>query len=407
MALRALELKKQIDDQRKALGKVEDRIAKFSTRESDLERKIAEAVSDEDRSAVEAEVAQFNADKTEADNEAQTIRDAIEQMEHELEALEAEEPSRNENIEERGLNIMENIELRDSVDYGKAFVNYIITGKDEQIRSMLTDNVSGTVPVPTMLDTEIRNAWEDCQIMKLVKKTSYKGNVKVGFELSATGANVHVEGAEAPDEETLVWGAVELKAESIKKWITVSDEAIDGTTIDTLREIYKEIAQRIVEKAEEIAIGKITTAPATSSATACAVPKFTATTIAEDTIVKAVSQLSGKARNLHIAMNRQTYADFVSVALKAKYAVDVFDGLKDRVVFTDALPAFSAAASTKAYMIIGDFGYGFQANFPNGHEMTIKVDDLSLSEKDLVKIVGREYVGMGVVAPKAFVNVVK
>ena len=34
-------------------------------------------------------------------------------------------------------------------------------------------------------------------------------------------------------------------------------------------------------------------------------------------------------------------------------------------------------------------------------------DDLSLSEKDLVKIVGREYVGLGVVAPKAFVRIMK
>jgi hypothetical protein len=35
------------------------------------------------------------------------------------------------------------------------------------------------------------------------------------------------------------------------------------------------------------------------------------------------------------------------------------------------------------------------------------VDELSLAEKDLVKIVGRQYVGMGVVAPKAFVKIAK
>ena len=59
------------------------------------------------------------------------------------------------------------------------------------------------------------------------------------------------------------------------------------------------------------------------------------------------------------------------------------------------------------YAIIGDLGVGALANFPEGDGVSIKYDDLSLAEYDLVKIVGREYVGMGVVAPKAFVKLVK
>lgn len=39
--------------------------------------------------------------------------------------------------------------------------------------------------------------------------------------------------------------------------------------------------------------------------------------------------------------------------------------------------------------------------------MTIKMDDLSLAEQDLVKIVGRQYVGVEVVAPKAFTKITK
>lgn len=302
---------------------------------------------------------------------------------------------------------MTDLEIRGSVEYGQAFVNFIKTGKDEEVRSLLSTNTTGSVPVPTFLESEIKNAWEECKIASLCKQTSYKGNVKVGFEVSATGAVVHVEGTDAPEEETLVWGSVELKAENIKKWITVSDEAIEGTTVDTLGEIYKEVAQRIVEKAEAIIIGKIVASPATTSTTACGVPVATATAIAADTIVAAEALLSGKAKNLYIAMNRQTYAAFVAVAMAANYAVDVFDGLKEKIVFTDALPAFSAASSDDTYAIIGDFGYGFQINKPNGNEITLKMDDISLAEKDLVKVVGRQFAGMGVVAPKAFVKIVK
>lgn len=304
---------------------------------------------------------------------------------------------------------MTDMEMRNTPEYGKAFVKGLLTDDFTEARSLLTENVNGgSVPVPEILENEIKNAWEEAQFLQFAKRTTYKGNVKVGFEASATGASVHVEGANAPDEETLVWGTVELKAESIKKWITVSDEALEGTTIDTLGEIYKEVAQRIVEKADEIAIGKIIAAPeTTSAANGPGVPVSEVSAIAADTIVNAVALLSGKAKDLRIVMNRQTKAAFEAVALGLSYGADIYDGLKDRIIFSDALKSFSAASADDTFVIIGDIGYGFQANFPAGNDVKIKVDDLSLAEKDLVKIVGRQYVGMGVVAPKAFVKINK
>lgn len=304
---------------------------------------------------------------------------------------------------------MTDMEMRNTPEYGKAFVKGLLTDDFTEARALLTENVNGgSVPVPEILENEIKNAWEEAQFLQFAKRTTYKGNVKVGFEVSATGASVHVEGANAPDEETLVWGTVELKAESIKKWITVSDEALEGTTIDTLGEIYKEVAQRIVEKADEIAIGKIIAAPVTTSAAqGPGVPVLEVSAIAADTIVNAVALLSGKAKDLRIVMNRQTKAAFEAVALGLSYGADIYDGLKDRIIFSDALKSFSAASADDTFVIIGDIGYGFQANFPAGNDVKIKVDDLSLAEKDLVKIVGRQYVGMGVVAPKAFVKINK
>lgn len=294
------------------------------------------------------------------------------------------------------------VEVRNTLAYGRAFLK----GDVAECRSLLSANVSGgSVPVPEVLENEIKNAWEECQVLSLAKKSYYKGNVTIGFEYSATGAVTHTEGDDAPEEETLVWGKVELKAQNIKKWITVSDEAIENTTIDTLNEIYKEVAQRIVEEAEDIAVGKIVAAPATSTSTACGVPVYTAATIAIDSITLAVAEVSGKAKNLVAIMNRRTEAAFKAAAKNANYSVDPFDGIT--VVRTDALKAFSAATTGETYVIIGDFGYGFQANLPNGDDVTLKVDDISLAEEDLVKIVGKQFVGMDVVAPKAFVKIKK
>lgn len=306
--------------------------------------------------------------------------------------------------EERTMN---NEEVRSSKEYAQAYLDMIkgITADDAECRALLTTNVSGSVPIPTFLETEIKTAWEENVLMNLVGKSYFKGNVKIGFEYSATGAVVHTEGQNAPDEETVVLGTVEIANASIKKWITVSDEAISGTTVDTVGYLYREIAKKIVEKAEETLIAAINNSPSSATTSAVGVPIFDGSTPAVDTIVKAIALLSGQARDLRLAMNRQTYAAFVGLGLNAKYNVDVFDGLRDRVVFTDKLPALSAATSGQTYMIIGDFGYGALANLPEGDGISIKYDDLSLAEKDLVKLVGRQYVGIGVVADKAFVKV--
>lgn len=373
---------------------------------SDIEERLSSI--EEEMRTPDANIDALKEEVSALEERKNTLKAEIEERKAQMDAITVgEEPTEKvkEFTEER--KTMDLKEIRSSEEYGKAFINLIKSGDDTECRALLTENVSGSVPVPTFLENEIKTAWEECKIMSLVKKSSYKGNVRIGFEVSATGAEVHVEGTDAPTEETIVLGSVELKNENIKKWITVSDEALEGTTVDTMGYLYKEIAQKIVEKAEEIAIGKIVSAPTTTSTTAVGVPVLTESAIVADTIIKAEALLSGKARNLNIAMNRQTYASFVAVAMAANYAIDVFDGLKDKIVFTDALKPFSSATSGDTYVIVGDFGYGFQANKPNGDDIKITVDNLSLAEKDLVKIVGRQYVGMGVVAPKAFVKINK
>ena len=303
-------------------------------------------------------------------------------------------------------------EIRKSPEYAKAYLRGLQTGDYKEARALLSTNTTGEgltgyVPVPEFLETEIKTAWEEHKLISLVKHSNFKGNVKIGFELSATGATVHVEGTDAPTEEVITLGTVEIKAENIKKWITVSDEALEGTTVDTMGYLFKEIAHKIAEKAEEILIGLFDAAPTTSTSTAVAVKESTVGKIAVDTIVKAVALLSAQARDLNIAMNRQTYAEFMSAALNANYALDVFDGLKEKVVFTDKLPGFQDAATGKTFAVIGDFGYGAQANFPNGDDLSILTDNLSLAEKDLVKLVGRQYVGLALVAENAFVRLKK
>lgn len=307
-------------------------------------------------------------------------------------------------IEEEERSMENNIEVRNSKEYIEAFANYIKTGKDEECRALITENgTNGTVPVPELVDNIVRTAWNKEGIMSLVKKSYLKGNLKVGFEISAGAATVHAEGTAAPNEEALVLGIVTLVPESIKKWITVSDEVMDMRGEAFLQYVYEEVAYQIAKKAADELIAKVEACGTTSTTTSVAVPAITEATVAVGTIAKALAELSDQAADPVIMMNKKTWASFKAVEYGANYAVDPFEGLK--VLFNDTITAYTAATTGTTYAIVGDLGYGALANLPNGEEIKFTFDDKSLAEKDLVKIVGREYVGIGIVAPKAFVKI--
>lgn len=313
-----------------------------------------------------------------------------------------------EKYEQKEERKMETVEVRNSAEYIDAYANYIKTGKDEECRALLSTNgtdatspaLTGYVPVPELVDARIRTAWERSEIMNLVHKTYLKGNVKVGFELSASGAVVHKEGRAAPDEEVITLGIVEMKPESIKKWITISDEALDLSGAEFLNYIYDELTYRIAKKAEEELIGIITALPDTATSSSVSAATITSAP-ALGLIAEAMGNVIGT--NLTVVMNRATWAAFKAKQYAANFALDIFEG--QRVVFSDALPSYAEAVEDNdgdVYAIVGDFAEGAQANFPNGDQITIKVDNLSLAEKDLVKFVGREFVGLGAVADKRF-----
>lgn len=304
---------------------------------------------------------------------------------------------------------MKEIEVRNSAEYINAYAEYIKTGEDKECRALLTENGSGKVAVPELVDEIVRTAWERDDITRLVKKTYIKGNLKVGFEVSATGADVHTEGAAAPSEETLVLGITELVPQSIKKWITISDEALDLTGEAFLRYVYDELTYQIAKKAAALLIADIeacgTVSTNSGSSHLCAVPVVSTASIAMATIATALGSLSDDAANPVVVINKGTLAAFKAVQYAQGYGADPFEGLP--VVFNSAVKSFATATTGETFAIVGDFGNGAQMNFPNGEDITFKFDELSLAEKDLVKIVGREFVGHDVVAPNSFVKIQK
>ena len=296
-------------------------------------------------------------------------------------------------------------EVRNSKKYIDAFAEYIKTEDDTECRALLTENVSGQVPVPTFIDEVIRTAWEREGIMSRVRKSFARGNLKIGFEISGTDAVVHTEGGDAVAEETLVLGVVNLVPVSIKKWISFSDEVMDMRGEAFLRYIYDELTYRIAKKAADELLAKIEAAGTVSTTTAPGIPKITEATLGVGTIANAIANLSDEATNPCLIMNKLTWGDFKTAQYANNFNVDPFEGLP--VVFNSKVKAYSAATTGDTYVIVGDLGQGALANFPNGDGITMKKDETTLMTADLVRVLGRQYVAVGVVAPGAFVKVVK
>lgn len=336
--------------------------------------------------------------------------DAIEErraaiIEERKQAAEAVLKGSGEVIEERKEETkMTLTEIRKSTEYVDAFAKYIKTGDATEVRSLLTENSSGTIPVPVIVDNIIKTAWEKDEIMSRVRKTNLKGNVKLGVEISSTPAGIHMEGAKSGvgfvAEEELALVIVTLVPETIKKWITFSDEVLDMNGEAFLDYIYDEITHRIIKKAADMVVEDIVN----SIQSGADVPSANVAASGIADVVNALSALSDEAVNPVVIIKKASYAYYRGLAMQASYGFDPFEGLP--VLFNDTLTTADGATAGNI-MIVGDLDNGFRCNFPAGYEPTFKYDDLSLAEADLVKVVGRLPMGHAVVAPNHFAVVVK
>ena len=171
-----------------------------------------------------------------------------------------------------------------------------------------------------------------------------------------------------------------------------------------LQYIYDELTYRIALKAESVLLNKIAGLSTSASEDAVCAKKVKAGA-ALGTIATALGQLNAEAANPVVVMNPATIAAFKAAVYAGQFYADPFEGLN--VIPTNVLPAYNSASENDVYAIVGDFGYGALANFPNGEQITIKVDDKTDMAKDLVKILGREYVAVEPIACRAFVNITK
>ena len=297
-------------------------------------------------------------------------------------------------------------EVRNSPEYLEAYANFIKTGNPAECRTVLLSKnapANGQIPVPDILEGIIKTAWDKNELLNEVRKTYFRGNLRVPFELSATGAWKHVEGTTGLTEEEITIGIVTLTPHNIKKLVRFSDEAMAMGGEAFLTYIYEEVTYRVLTELVAEIIDKIDDLSTSNSATAIGIPKVK---VAPGVMVlpNAATNLSEEAVDLCVVMNRLTEAKFNTAYASGQFAIDPFAGFTK--VYCSALPAYDAASENDMYALVGDLS-AIQVNYPEGEGVVLKWDDLTYAEDDLVKVVGRQYGAFDVTAPGRLVKLTK
>jgi HK97 family phage major capsid protein len=345
----------QIEEKRAALAE--------EIKTADLERLDAINAELDEIEARKAEI------RTEAEERAKTIAEVLEAPAEPTPII----------TEERTPKKMTDREIRSTQEYIDAYVDYIKNGYDinrmekrtESPGGLLktTNAVGGSIAVPVYVEERINAAWENNEILRRVRKTYFKGNVKVGVETDAPMAEIHKEGDPAIEPEDLVIAFVDLIPEYVKKMVKVTHSALELTGTAFLDYLFDEIEAKILERVVAQIVSHIAGSTFFREYTA----QGAAITTAD--IINAEGMLGPNA-NPVIITDRATAAAIKATALAASYGYDPFDGLE--VLY----------ANTHGDLMIVDLD-AVQVNLPEGDEPKFIFDEYTEAAANIVRIIGR------------------
>lgn len=386
------------------LNEIEARMAELDNIVSSSEdiEEVKKAV--EERKALESEKATLI-------EEAKKEEERQAQEEAEKRAADAALLSHNPGLatiieEKRGeIKMNDAVEIRNSKEYINAFAEYIKSGDDTEVRSLLTTNGGGTVAVPQIVLDEVKTAWERNSILNLItNKFEAEGNIAQQFEISGDDATIHIEGSGAVSEEALSLGIATLVPDEIIKWIDFSKSVYAMRGEAFLRYIYREISHKIMKALVKKLIQQIIALPSSANSTTPSAAKIKKAA-AVGTVAEAYANLCDDADNPVVVINKLTHATMKAAAYANGYSVDPFEGLDVR--YNDTLPAYDSALENDVWMIVGDFGYGCVANFPKGQVPDVTLDMLTKKKQGMIEACGDLVGGAIPCACKAFTLVTK
>ena len=254
MALRALMLRKKIDDAKKALAAVEESMSGFEAREAEIAKAIEEAETDEERSAVEEEITKFDGEKADAESQKGELERTVSELEKELADIEsaqddpAEEP-KHENREEN--KVMENrtkffgmsMQERDAF-IAREDVQEMLTGIRTAIKEKRAITNAGLLIPKVILGLLRENIMNYSKLYKHCNVRPVPGEGRMVIE-GAIPEAVWTEMCANLNELNLSFSQVEVDGYKVGGYFRICNATLEDSDIDLAAELITVLGQAI------------------------------------------------------------------------------------------------------------------------------------------------------------------
>lgn len=257
MALRALMLRKKIDDAQKALAALREKDAEFVTREAELETAINEATTDEERGLVDEEISKYEADKEEHENNKATLERTVSELEADLAEVEAAQetpapaPAPETTTERKDESKMMNrtkffgmdAQQRDAFFAREDVKNYLSDVRTCIAEKRALTNVGLTIP-DVMLGLLRENLMQYSKLYKHVNVRPLSGNGTLVIEGTIPEA-VWTDCCANLNELNLVFNNVEVGCWKVGGYFAVCNATTEDSDIDLAAELLTALGQSI------------------------------------------------------------------------------------------------------------------------------------------------------------------
>ena len=257
MALRALMKKRELDKLNAQLDELRGKADGFEQREKDLEGMINEAETDEERSAVEEEVTNFEKERDDVSAEISGLEERVAGIEKELEDLEAaqeKEPearTEEKKHEERGVEIMSkrNIfaglpaETRAAM-FAREDVNEFISTVRQAIKEKRAITGAGLLIPEVMLDLLRENIMDYSKLIRHVNLVSVGGEA-VKPIMGTIPEAVWTDCCGKLNEIDLVFNTVEVACWKVGAYFSICNAELEDSDINLASELLTALGQAI------------------------------------------------------------------------------------------------------------------------------------------------------------------
>ena len=260
MALRALMLRKELDQLNKQLAELRAKAEGFTAREAELETAINEAETDEERNTVSEAVEAFENEREEVTGEIAGLEERVSGIESELEALEenqdpapapAADPEPKPENRERGFTIMNKRNIFRSMDVqtrDALFAREDVTNFLTQVRTAIKEKraiTGGGLLVPEVFLGLIReNIMEYSKLYKHVNLRQIGGNGTV-VVMGTIPEAVWTDCCANLNELDLTFNDAEVACWRVGGYFDVCNATLEDSDIDLASELLTVLGQAI------------------------------------------------------------------------------------------------------------------------------------------------------------------